>query len=117
MDKTGRSCQDLAAWVKQSIKEGKASALKLDENVKAEHLDDMITVLSEAADKQVADLACAPVSVCVCLVRLSARQPACVPACLCPSVSACGTLSYTYLYMYMYIYVYIYIYIHIYIYI
>jgi len=52
VDKTGRSCQDLAAWVKQSIKEGKASALKLDENVKAEHLDDMITVLSEAADKQ-----------------------------------------------------------------
>ena len=54
MDKTGKSCEDVAKWVKQSIKEGKASSLKLDENIKAELLDDMIAVLSTAADKQVA---------------------------------------------------------------
>ena len=54
MDKTGKICEDVAKWVKQSIKEGKASSLKLDENIKAELLDDMISVLSTAADKQVA---------------------------------------------------------------
>ena len=53
VDKTGRSCQDLATWVRDSLKEGKNLSMKIDESVKADHLDAMLTILTEAADKQV----------------------------------------------------------------
>ncbi len=53
LDKTGRSCEDLAAWVRDSIKKGKAKELKLDETVKAETLEEMMVVIKAAAEIQV----------------------------------------------------------------
>lgn len=57
VDKTGRSCEALALWVRDCIKEGKGPSLKLDETVKADALEEMISVLAEAADRQAEEAA------------------------------------------------------------
>jgi ankyrin repeat protein len=57
VDKMGRSCGAVAAWVRDCIKEGKGPSMKLDETVKADAMEEMMGILAEAADRQAEEAA------------------------------------------------------------